>query len=102
MDNQEGKVRAIRDKRYKLIKNFSPGIVGAQKLEFRENLQSVKKMRSMLNKGTLTASQKIWFEKIRNSTYAIFGEIQMKYKTLKIRRACFLKKVSLKMHLIIG
>ena len=64
LDNQEGKVRAIRDKRYKLIKNFSPGIVGAQKLEFRENLQSVKKMRSMLNKGTLTASQKIWFEKI--------------------------------------
>lgn len=64
LDNQEGKVRAIRDKRYKLIKNFSPGIVGAQKLEFRENLQSVKKMRNMLNKGTLTASQKIWFEKI--------------------------------------
>lgn len=64
LDNHYGKTRAVRSKQYKLIKNFSPGIVGAQELSFRENLQSMKKMRSMLKNDQLNKVQKIWFNEI--------------------------------------
>ena len=53
LDNFKGKTRAVRNKEYKLIKNYSLGIVGAQKLSFRENLMSMKELRKMYENNEL-------------------------------------------------
>ena len=64
LDNFKGKTRAVRNKDYKFIKNYSLGIVGAQKLSFRENLMSMKELRKMYENNELNEIQKIWLELI--------------------------------------
>ena len=64
LDSFKGKTRAVRNKDYKLIKNYSLGIVGAQKLSFRENLMSMKELRKMYENNELNEIQKIWLELI--------------------------------------
>ena len=39
LDDMPGRLRAIRSKNFKLIKNYMPEVVGAQKLAFRENIK---------------------------------------------------------------
>ena len=64
LDSFKGKTRAVRNKDYKFIKNYSLGIVGAQKLSFRENLMSMKELRKMYENNELNEIQKIWLELI--------------------------------------
>ena len=64
LDNFKGKTRAVRNKDYKLIKNYSLGIVGAQKLSFRENLMSMKELRKMYENDELNEIQRSWLELI--------------------------------------
>mgnify|MGYP006210112233 FL=1 len=64
LDSFKGKTRAVRNKDYKFIKNYSLGIVGAQKLTFRENLMSMKELRKMYENNELNEIQKIWLELI--------------------------------------
>ena len=64
LDNFKGKTRAVRNKEYKLIKNYSLGIVGAQQLSFRENLMSMKELRKMYENNELNEIQKLWMELI--------------------------------------
>ena len=64
LDNFKGKTRAVRNKDYKLIKNYSLGIVGAQKLSFRENLMSMKELRKMYENDELNEIQRLWLELI--------------------------------------
>ena len=64
LDNFKGKTRAVRNKDYKLIKNYSLGIVGAQKLSFRENLMSMKELRQMYENDELNEIQRLWLELI--------------------------------------
>jgi len=64
LDSFRGKTRAVRNKDYKFIKNYSLGIVGAQKLSFRENLMSMKELRKMYENNELNEIQKIWLELI--------------------------------------
>ena len=64
LDSFKGKTRAVRNKDYKFIKNYSLGIVGAQKLSFRESLMSMKELRKMYENNELNEIQKIWLELI--------------------------------------
>ena len=64
LDNFKGKTRAVRNKDYKLIKNYSLGIVGAQKLSFRENLMSMKELRQLYENDELNEIQRLWLELI--------------------------------------
>ena len=64
LDNFKGKTRAVRNKDYKFIKNYSIGIVGAQKLSFRENLMSMKELRKMYENNELNEIQKSWLNLI--------------------------------------
>tara|TARA_B100001027_G_scaffold216429_1_gene192760 strand:+ start:2807 stop:4444 length:1638 start_codon:yes stop_codon:yes gene_type:complete len=64
LDTFKGKTRAVRNKDYKFIKNYSLGIVGAQKLSFRENLMSMKELRKMYENNELNEIQKSWLELI--------------------------------------
>ena len=64
IDSFKGKTRAVRNKDYKFIKNYSLGIVGAQKLSFRENLMSMKELRKMHANNELNEIQKLWLELI--------------------------------------
>ena len=64
LDNFKGKTRAVRNKDYKLIKNYSLGIVGAQKLSFRENLMSMKELRRLYENDELNEIQRLWLELI--------------------------------------
>ena len=64
LDSFKGKTRAVRNKDYKFIKNYSLGIVGAQKLSFRENLMSMKELRKMYENNELNEIQRIWLELI--------------------------------------
>ena len=54
----------MRNKDYKFIKNYSVGIVGAQKLSFRENLMSMKELRKMYENNELNEIQKSWLNLI--------------------------------------
>ena len=64
LDSFKGKTRAVRNKDYKFIKNYSLGIVGAQKLSFRENLMSMKELRKMYENNELNEIQKSWLNLI--------------------------------------
>ena len=64
LDSFKGKTRAVRNKDYKFIKNYSLGIVGAQKLSFRENLMSMKELRKMYENNELNEIQKSWLDLI--------------------------------------
>ena len=64
LDSFKGKTRAVRNKDYKFIKNYSLGIVGAQKLSFRENLMSMKELRKMYENNELNEIQKTWLNLI--------------------------------------
>jgi hypothetical protein len=64
LDDMPGRLRAIRSKNFKLIKNYMPEIVGAQKLAFRENIKIMKELRSFYQNEKLDEVQSQWFKPI--------------------------------------
>ena len=64
LDDMPGRLRAIRSKNFKFIKNYMPEIVGAQKLAFRENIKIMKELRSFHKNEKLDEVQSQWFKPI--------------------------------------
>jgi arylsulfatase A-like enzyme len=57
MDAYMDRVKAVRDKRYKLIRNYQPGLPLLQPVAFREELLSMQAYRAGAAAGTLTPLQ---------------------------------------------
>lgn len=62
LDEYPDRQRAVRDTRYKYIRNYHAGTPGARHLAFRDNLPSMQALWKMLEDGTLNANQRRWFE----------------------------------------
>jgi len=58
----EDRQRAVRDKRFKYIRNFHPENPGAEPLAFRDNLDVMQELWRYHRADELKGVQKIWFE----------------------------------------
>src|SRR5688572_1720313 len=61
MDTEFDRVRAVRDSRYKYIRNFHPELPLYQNLAYRLQQDMMKEMLLMKDKGELNAVQMKWF-----------------------------------------
>ena len=61
MDETYDIIRAVRDKRYKYIRNFRPGRPYAQYIDYMEQMPTMKEMRRLNKAGELTGPQKLFF-----------------------------------------
>jgi arylsulfatase A-like enzyme len=55
------RVRAVRSRRYKYIKNFNTEISNALPIKYRKQMPMMQKMREMFVAGELNATQSQWF-----------------------------------------
>lgn len=62
LDEADDRVRAVRDGRYKYIRNFSPGTPGYKNLTFRHIQDIADEMRDLHRRGKLDAVQSRWYE----------------------------------------
>lgn len=62
MDEYPDRQRAVRDARYKYIRNYAPGTPGALDLSFRNNQDLMREMRALFEAGELDAVQSRWFQ----------------------------------------
>ncbi len=56
--------RAVRDNRFKYIRSWSPDVPGGHRLNYRDNLDGVRAWRAAYQKGTLTPTERRWFEPV--------------------------------------
>jgi uncharacterized sulfatase len=61
MDETYDIIRAVRDKRFKYIRNFEPQKPYAQRINYMEKMPILKEMRRLHAEGKLEGSQKLWF-----------------------------------------
>jgi len=61
MDETYDIIRAVRDKRFKYIRNFKPGRPYAQYIDYMEKMPTMQEMRRLNKESTLTGPQKIFF-----------------------------------------
>ena len=61
MDSEYDRVRAVRDKRYRYIRNFRPDLPSYQNVEYRLQQNMMKEMLSMKENGKLNEVQMRWF-----------------------------------------
>lgn len=61
MDETYDIIRAIRDKRYKYLRNFKPGRPYAQYIDYMEQMPTMREMRRLNKAGELTGPQKLFF-----------------------------------------
>ncbi len=61
MDETYDIIRAVRDKRFKYIRNFKPGRPYAQYIDYMDQMPTLKEMRRLNKEGKLTGPQKIFF-----------------------------------------
>lgn len=62
LDEWPDRQRAVRDARYKYIRNYEPGTPGARHLAFRDNQDIMLELWKLLDEGELDAAQRLWFE----------------------------------------
>ena len=62
MDSEYDRVRAVRDKRFKYIRNFHPELPRYQDVAYRLQQDMMKEMLEMQHKGQLDSIQMKWFE----------------------------------------
>lgn len=62
IDRYGDRQRAVRDDRYKYIRNYHPDEPGAMRIAFRQHLASARALRSAYEAGELDAAQRRWFE----------------------------------------
>jgi len=62
VDDVTYRKRAVRDDRYKYIRNDLPGQAGAQRVAFRDHLDSMRELWRMLEAGELEGAARQWFE----------------------------------------
>ncbi|HMG91261.1 MAG TPA: sulfatase/phosphatase domain-containing protein, partial [Chryseolinea sp.] len=61
MDSEYDRVRAVRDTRYKYIRNFHPELPPYQNIDYRLQQDMMKEMLVMKDKGELNSTQMKWF-----------------------------------------
>ena len=61
----EDRVRAVRNRRFKYIRNFRPEDPGTQRLAFRDRLDLMAELWALREAGKLTGPQALWFESPR-------------------------------------
>ena len=61
MDETPDRIRAVRDTRYKYIRNFQPDLPYAQKIAYMEEMPTMQEWRRLHAEGKLTDPQKIFF-----------------------------------------
>jgi uncharacterized sulfatase len=54
-------IRTIRDKRYRYIRNFTPEVPYAQRIEYMEKMPIMQEWRRLHAEGRLTGAQKLFF-----------------------------------------
>lgn len=62
LDEYFDRQRAVRDERYKYIRNYDPGTVGALDLSFRNGQEIMRELRAKYDSDALDAIQSLWFE----------------------------------------
>ncbi len=66
MDSEYDVRRAVRDKRFKYIRNYRPEIGCYQDIKFRKNLESMKELLRLRDEGKLNKKQMYWFRKTKS------------------------------------
>jgi N-sulfoglucosamine sulfohydrolase len=62
IDEVEDRQRAVRDDRYKYIRSWHPDQPGGHHLAYRDNMDMMIELWSLLETGGLNAAQRQWFE----------------------------------------
>lgn len=65
MDSEYDRVRVVRDKKYKYIRNFHPELPGYQQIEFRLQQDMMKEILELKDKRQLDSIQMAWFKSPR-------------------------------------
>ncbi len=65
MDSEYDMVRAVKDKRYKYIRNYQPQKPLMQNIQYRLNIDMMKELLRMEQAGKLNDVQRIWFKKTK-------------------------------------
>ena len=61
MDSEYDRVRAVRDKQFKYIRNFHPELPLYQEIEYRKQQDMMQELLDLKQKGQLNATQMKWF-----------------------------------------
>jgi N-sulfoglucosamine sulfohydrolase len=62
IDDQMDRQRAVRDKRYKYLRSWYPWHPGGADLDFRDNIDMVRRMRAKYDVGNMDPIQAQWYE----------------------------------------
>lgn len=65
MDSEYDMVRAVKDKRYKYIRNYQPQKPLMQNIQYRLSIDMMKELLRMEQAGKLNEVQRIWFKKTK-------------------------------------
>jgi arylsulfatase A-like enzyme len=65
MDSEYDIVRAVRDKRYKYIRNYQPDKPLMQDIAYRKNIPMMNEILKLENEGKLNETQRLWFKKTK-------------------------------------
>jgi arylsulfatase A-like enzyme len=67
MDEAYDRIRCVRDKQFKYIRNFHPELPYAQRIEYMEEMPTTRVWREWNAEGKLNSIQKLWFAKTKPS-----------------------------------
>jgi N-sulfoglucosamine sulfohydrolase len=65
MDEAYDRIRCVRDKRFKYIRNFHPELPYAQRIDYMEEMPTTRVWREANAQGKLNKVQKLWFAKTK-------------------------------------
>jgi N-sulfoglucosamine sulfohydrolase len=65
MDERYDIIRAVRNKKFKYIRNFMPFLPYAQHIEYMDQMPTMKEMRHLHTEGKLNAVQELFFRKTK-------------------------------------
>jgi N-sulfoglucosamine sulfohydrolase len=65
MDEAYDRIRCVRDKRFKYIRNFHPELPYAQRIDYMEEMPTTRVWRELNAEGRLNATQRLWFAKTK-------------------------------------
>ena len=66
MDSEYDRVRAVRDSRFKYLKNYYPEKPYIQDIDYRLNMDLMVRLIEMHNEGQLNEVQKLWFRETKD------------------------------------
>lgn len=65
MDEAHDRIRAVRDRRFKYIRNFQPELPYAQRIDYMEEMPTMRVWREWQADGRLSGPQKLFFAKTK-------------------------------------